>query len=470
MDRIEVGKLPPQAVILEEAVLGAIMLEAECVDIVIGFLKPESFYNDHHRKIYSACLNLKGRGSKIDILTVIQELKRMGELESVGGAYYVTRLTNRVASAGNVDAHAHIVQEKFLAREVIRIASEKITLAYDESTDTLELVDSCERDFKALQPKGNVTQTVKEAYAEMYEDSQRAFNNNGKIGLTTHLDGLNKIMDGFVPGLYICGARPSIGKSSLLKSLTLSLIKQKIKVKIFSLEVKNKINIRSLLSEQFGINSNHIKKGQVSFDSWQEFEKFRDEYLVPYFKVDHTPAISIHYLRREIKKAIEWGAEFIGVDYIQLMKVNRKDLPTGATREQEISFLSSNMKQLSAEFDIPIFCNAQLGRKVEERTNKKPEVSDLREGGSLEQDADAIILIHRPEHYGILETKPNGKNDKDFVPVDLRGKAMLIVGKQRDGAIGEVKCLYRKETTSFMDDLGFAPYGSTTTETEEPIF
>lgn len=209
-------------------------------------------------------------------------------------------------------------------------------------------------------------------------------------------------------------------------------------------------------------------------ETWLMFERFRDEVLIPHLQIDHTPAINIHYLKREIKKAIEWGAEFIGVDYIQLMKVNKKDLLSGATREQEISFLSSTMKEISSEFNIPIFCNAQLGRKVEERANKKPEVSDLREGGSLEQDADAIILIHRPEHYKILQTSVPDRKKKDkefvknFVPVDLRGKAMLIIGKQRDGDTGTVKCLYRKETTSFADEPEVIPY-VTTTETFDSI-
>ncbi len=446
-------KIQPNAVEFEDIVLGACMLDRDILPVVATILKPDSFYNDKHKVIFEAIMALAIRHNPVDIMTVTQELKRMDKLDWVGGAYFVTGLTNRVSSGANTEYHARIILEKYIAREYIRICYQKAALAYEESTDIFDLMDSTERELKALRPESNILQTTIQAFNEMYDDSQKAAANKGQTGLYCHLQLLNNILDGFVPGLYIVGARPSIGKSSLLKSCILSFIKQRIKCKVFSLEVKQKVFIRSLLAEEFGIDSTRIKKGQVSFEQWAAMDKFRQDFIDPYLIIDDTPAININYFNRGAKKAVDWGAKFIGFDYVQLATVNKKDLPNQATREQEISYITNNLKKTSMELNVPTMALAQLGRKVEDRADKKPQVNDLREGGSLEQDADCIILIHRPEHYGIMKTK-DGES--------LAGKAKLIIGKQRDGNIGVVKTNYRKETTSFTDDLGFNPYGTET--------
>lgn len=455
---LDIGKLPPQAIELEEAVLGAIMLESESLDKIAELLQPRSFYKDAHSRIYNAICTLKTEHNPIDILTITQQLKKTEELEVVGGAFYVIQLTNKVASSANIEYHAHIIAQKFIQREVIRINTDAIRKAYEEQTDCFELLDENRKELAQLEPTFSKSQSIGEAYDEMFDDSQKAKAAGGRPGLQCHIVGLNNILNGINPCLIVIGARPSIGKSALMKSITLSLILQKIKVKVFSMEVRTSVFLRNIIAEQFQIDSRDIANGNVTFEQWQNIEKFRNEYLIPYLDIDDNPSVTIQYLEPRVKRAIQEGCKLIAIDYLQLMKVNKTDAPVNM-REQQVAFLSSSIVRLKATYNIPFLQLCQLSRAVEERKDKKPQLSDLRESGALEQDAEVVILVHRPEHYGIYETTKGNT---------LVGKAKLLIAKHRNGPLGTVNCNYTKEFTSFTDEDYLEPYGKTQSQNKIP--
>lgn len=461
----DIGKIPPQALEMEDAVLGAIMMESESLEKVAELLQPRSFYRPANESIYNAICILKAEGNPIDIRTVVQQLKKSGELESVGGAFYISQLTNGVASSAHIEYHARVIYEKFIQREIIRINSEGIRKAYEEETNCFELLDENRKQLALLEPTFSKSQSVDDAYNEMFDSAQAALTSGGRGGLQCHIEGLNNILNGINPMLIVIGARPSIGKTALMKGIVLSLIKQRIKVKVFSMEVRASVFITNLLSEQFEIDSRDISNGRVSMENWQKMESFRNDYLKPYLDIDDTPAITIQYLEPRMKKAVENGCKLICIDYLQLMKVNKSDVPP-TMREQQVAFLSANIVRLKATYNIPIIQLAQLGRGVEERKDKKPQLSDLRESGALEQDAEVVILIHRPEFYGIYETTKGSS---------LVGKAKLLIVKHRNGPLGTVNCNYTKEFTRFTDEDYLPPYGTVPPENkilpeDEPPF
>lgn len=445
---MDLGKIPPQAIELEEAVLGAILLEREAFAKVAELLKPESFYKDNHVRIYNACCLLKAQGEPIDMLTVVQQLKKTEELEIVGGAYYISQLTNKVASTASIEYHARIIAQKFIQRKIIHLSTDAIREAYEEGTDCFELLNSSIKNLKELEPSHTQTQTIFDAYEELYDNAMKAKEAGGRLGLQCHIVGLNNLLNGINPMLIVIGARPSIGKSALMKSVILSLVKQKIKCKVFSMEVRTAIFINNIIAEEFRIDSRDIANGNISMDQWMKIEKFRDEYLIPYLDVDDNAAVTIQYIEPRIKKAIENGCKIVAIDYLQLMTVNKSDVPP-SQREQQIAFLSKNIVRIKKEYNVPILQLCQLSRAVEERKDKKPMLSDLRESGSLEQDAEVVIMIHRPEFYGIYETSKGNS---------LVGKAKLLVVKHRNGPLGTISCRYEKEFTRFCDEDEIEPF------------
>ncbi len=443
---MDIGKMPPQAVELEEAVLGAIMLEKDAVIAVIDILKPDSFYKDAHQKIFRAIIDLSTNERPIDILTVTEELKKNKQLEEVGGPYYISQLTSRVASAANIEFHARIIQQKYIQRELIRVTSDIQTKSYDESLDINDLLDYSESQLFEI-AQGNIKKEIikinlliQDAIKQIEEASKRKDHLSGIPSGFTKLD---RITSGWQRSdLIIIAARPSMGKTAFVLSMARNIaIDHRKPVAVFSLEMSSLQLVNRLISCESELPSERIRNGKLNNEEWKQLDSMiKPLESAPLF-IDDTPAISIFELRakcRRLKK--QHDIQAVIIDYLQLM--------TGppeikGNREQEVSIISRSLKSISKELDVPVIALSQLNRSVEMRTgNKRPQLSDLRESGAIEQDADVVCFIHRPEKYGILE------DDEGRSTI---GMAEIIVAKHRNGPIGDIKLRFRDTIAKFVD-------------------
>jgi replicative DNA helicase len=443
---MDLGKMPPQALELEEAVLGAIMLEKDAVIAILDILTPDSFYKDAHQKIYRAIIDLSTNEKPIDILTVTEELKKEKHLDEVGGPYYISQLTSRVASAANVEFHARIIQQKYIQRELIRITSDIQTKAYDESIDVNDLLDYSEGQLFEI-AQGNIKKDIikinmliAEAVKQIEEAGKREDNLSGVPSGFTRLD---RMTSGWQRSdLVIVAARPSMGKTAFVLSMTRNIaIDHKRPVAIFSLEMSSLQLVNRLISCESEIQSERIRNGKLSHDEWKQLDtKIKPLENAPIF-IDDTPGISIFELRakcRRLKK--QHDVQIVVIDYLQLMTGTPE---TKGNREQEVSIISRSLKSLAKELNVPVIALSQLNRSVEMRTgNKRPQLSDLRESGAIEQDADLVCFIHRPEKYGIMEDEDGNSTV---------GMAEIIIAKHRNGAIGDVKLRFRDVIAKFVD-------------------
>ncbi len=448
----DIGKMPPQAVDLEEAVLGAIMLERDALINVIDILKPESFYKDVNSRIFSAIQALANRTEPVDILTVTQELKKTGELEIVGGAYYITQLTNRIASAANAEFHARIVVQKFIQRELIRVSSDTIKESYEEGTDVFELLDKAEKNLFAI-ADGNIRKdfdkmsTLIKLAIEQIEKAKNS--EDGLSGIQSGITALDRLTSGWQKSdLVIIAARPAMGKTALVLTMARNAaVDFNHPVAIFSLEMSSLQLVTRLIASETELSSEKLKKGTLEDYEFQQLnDKIKKISEAPLF-IDDTAGLSIFELRAKARRLKEkQGIQLIIIDYLQLM-VGSGD-GKGGNREQEISFISRSLKGLAKELNVPILALSQLSRAVETRGgDKRPVLSDLRESGAIEQDADMVMFIHRPEYYNVTA---------DAEGNDTRGMAELIVAKHRNGPVDSVKTKYVAHLTKFMDldDMG----------------
>ncbi len=442
----EYGRIPPQAIDLEEAVLGAIMLEKDAVIAVLDILKPESFYKDAHQKMYQAIIDLSTRQQPIDILTVTEELKKRELLAEIGGALYITQLTSRIASAAHLEYHARIVAQKFIQRELIRVASEIQAKAYDESNDVDELLDFSERQLFSI-AEGNIRKEtakinilIKEAIHQIEEASKREDSLSGVPSGFTKLD---RMTSGWQRSdLIILAARPSMGKTAFVLSMARNMaVEHKRPVALFSLEMSSIQLVNRLIVAETELPSDRIRNGRLEQYEWEQLE-YRIKGLVeaPIF-IDDTPAITIYEIRAKCRRLKNlYDIQVIIIDYLQLMSGPGD---SKGNREQEVSTISRALKGIAKELNVPIIALSQLNRSVELRSgSKRPQLSDLRESGAIEQDADIVCFIHRPEKYGI---------DVDEEGNSTKGMAELIVAKHRNGAIGDVSLRFREEFAKFSD-------------------
>lgn len=451
---VEGGKIQPQATDLEEAVLGALMLEKNAITIVSDILKPESFYKEAHVTIFQVIRDLFSNAQPIDILTVTSELRKRGQLDIVGGAYFITMLTNRVASAANIEYHARIIAQKFIQRELIRIASEIQREAFEEGTDAFELLDSAEKKMFEVS-QGNIKRdykqmnsVIKEAIREIESLKDKE---GGLTGITSGFTKLDRITSGFQKSdLIIIAARPGMGKTALALSLVrnASLIKEEPRaIAVFSLEMSSKQLVTRMISAESEIPGEKLKKGTLAEHEWQQLNsKIARLNEAPIF-IDDTPALSIFELRSKCRRLKEQNnIELIVIDYLQLMRGDDSNNKNG-NREQEVSYISRSLKALAKELDVPVIALAQLSRASEKRgTGAIPILSDLRESGSIEQDADMVMFIHRPEYYGLTELEDGSSS---------HGIAELIIAKHRNGALDKVQLRFVHEFTKFKDISNF---------------
>lgn len=432
---LEIGKLQPQDTDLEEAVLGALMLEKDAYVVVCDILKPESFYDVRNQKIYASIQSLGAMQRPIDMLTVTEQLRLDGNLEDVGGPLRISELTGRVSSAANVEYHARIVAQKYLARELITFCSSIETKAFDESNDVDDLLQEAEgRLFEITQHnvKKDVTQidpVISEAIKKIEDAANRE---SGLSGLQTGYHKLDKLTSGWQDSdLIIIAARPAMGKTAFVLSMAKNMsVNFNIPVAIFSLEMSNLQLVNRLISNVCELESEKIKSGQLSQLEWDKLmTKIKMLYSAPLY-IDDTPSLSVFELRTKARRLVrEHGVKILIIDYLQLM--NASGMKFGS-REQEVSMISRSLKQLAKELSIPIIALSQLNRSVENRTDgKRPQLSDLRESGAIEQDADIVCFIHRPEYYT--------KASEDSEGNDIRGLAEFIVAKHRSGSVDDVK-------------------------------
>ncbi|UTW62908.1 replicative DNA helicase [bacterium SCSIO 12741] len=463
---LELGKIPPQAVELEEAVLGAMMLEKEAVNDVIDILKPESFYKEAHQKIFEAIMLLFHESEPVDILTVTQQLKSAGHLDFIGGPYYISQLTNRVASTANVEYHARIISQKFILRELIRISSDTIKNAYDDTTDVFSLLNQAEQDLFGI-AQGNLKRSSEKMHELIHQAIQQieevAQKEGGVSGVETGFRDLDQLTSGFQPSdMIVLAARPGMGKTAFVLSLARNTAVEFNKgVAVFSLEMSALQLVNRLIASETELSQEKLKKGTLENHEWEQLNaKINRLSEAPIF-IDDTPALSIFELRAKCRRLkSQHDIQLVIIDYLQLMTSGSND----GNREQEISTISRSIKSIAKELSVPIIALSQLSRAVETRGGeKRPMLSDLRESGAIEQDADMVMFIYRPAYYGITE-------DEDGMPTDDLGE--LIVAKHRNGSLDTVKLRFVANLAKFMNreefnNEGFGPIGVVNNEFDE---
>ena len=447
------GKIPPQARDLEEAILGAIMLEKSAFDVVIEILKPECFYIESHQKIYKAMQNLQIKNLPIDLLTVVEELRFNEELEFVGGAYAITKLTNVVVSSANIEAHSRIVLQKFIQRELIRISGEIIGEAYEESADVFDLLDEAESKLfkitnnhlrKNFDDIGNILIKTINRIDEMRNRQDEM------TGVPTGFPSLDRLTYGWQPtDLIILAARPSVGKTAFALNLARTAALHPTKptaVGFFSLEMSSSQLVQRILSAESEIWLEKIARGKLEEHEMKQLYKKGIEKLskAPIF-IDDSAALNIFELRakcRRLKSKHNIG--IIIIDYLQLMSGSAD---RNSNREQEISKISRDLKSLAKELQVPIIALSQLSREVEKRKegNKIPQLSDLRESGAIEQDADMVMFLYRPDYYDVT-TNEMGESNK--------GETFVKVAKHRNGSLDTIKLKAELHIQRFIEEEG----------------
>jgi replicative DNA helicase len=443
----EQGKIPPQATDLEEAVLGALMLEKDAVSAVIDILTPKVFYKDAHQRIFTAISNLFGKSEPIDILTVTNELKSSGELEMVGGPYYITMLTSRIASAANVEYHARIILQKHIQRDLIHISSEIIKEAYEDTTDVFSLLDKAEQNLFSVS-ENNLRRNFEDMPSlvrQAIEDIENAKNSDSHFrGVPAGLTDLDRMTSGWQKSdLIILAARPSMGKTALALCMARNTAVDFDKpVAFFSLEMSAVQLVTRLISSESGLQADKLKKGELADHEWEQLNaKIRNLSEAKIF-IDDTPALSIFELRAKCRRLKQQhDIEMVYIDYLQLMTAGGDNK---GNREQEISQISRSLKALAKELNVPVLALSQLSRAVETRpgTSKRPILSDLRESGAIEQDADIVLFIYRPEYYKIDEFEDGSST---------AGVSEVIIAKHRNGAVGDVKLKFVNSFARFED-------------------
>ncbi len=440
------GKLPPQAVDLEEAVLGAIMLEKDALASIIDIIKPEAFYKESHQIIFSAITRLFAKTEPIDILTVTNELKFSNELDSAGGPFYIAQLTNRVASAANTEFHTRIIIQKFIQRELIRISSEIIRDAYEDTTDVFNLLDKAENELFSVGEtnlRRNYTD-MQSLISSAVKQIEAAKNNQGTFsGVGSGFTELDRVTSGWQPSdLIVIAARPGMGKTAFVLTVARNAALDFNKpVAIFSLEMSSIQLVTRLISAEAQLPGDKLRKGDLISHEWEQLNaKIKNLVNAPIY-IDDTPSLSIFELRAKARRLkAQHKIEMLIIDYIQLMSggIERSN----GNREQEISNISRSLKSLAKELNIPVIALSQLNRSVEARPSKKPLLSDLRESGAIEQDADMVLFIYRPEYY---------QQDKGQEGENLQGVAEISIAKHRNGALKDIQLKFISRYAKFVD-------------------
>lgn len=442
------GHLQPQALDLEKTVLGALMIDKDAFSVVSELLAPETFYEPRHQKIFNAIRTLNMNENPVDIMTVAEELAREGTLDDVGGSPYIIELSSLVASSAHIEYHAKILQQKYLARQLISYASKIETEAFDPTIDVEELMQEAQGTLFELSQRNmkqdytQIDPVINQAITILQKASA---NSGGLTGIPTGYTKLDDMTSGWQPSdLVILAGRPAMGKTAFALSLAKNIaIDQKIPVAFFSLEMSNVQLVNRLISNVCEVEGKKILNGQLSRDEWERLDKNLRRMTGAPLYVDDTPGLSVFELRTKARRLVkEKQVKIIMIDYLQLM--NATGMKFGS-RQEEVSTISRSLKGLAKELEIPIIALSQLNRTVEGREGlegKRPQLSDLRESGAIEQDADMVMFVHRPEYYHIFQDEKGN---------DLHGMAQIIIAKHRKGATGDVLLTFIGKYTRFAN-------------------
>ena len=450
------GHLQPQATEIERVVLGALMIDKDAFSIISELVRPETFYEPRNQKIYEAIQALNLSEKPVDFMTVIEELKRQGDLDSVGGAPYIVELTSRVASSAHIEYHAHILAQKFLARQLISFSSRIQEKAFDETIDPDVLMQDAEGQLFEISQKNMKTDytQIDPVIKRVTEQLQiAATNSGGMTGVPTGYTELDKYTSGWQKSdLVIIAGRPAMGKTSFALSLAKNIaVDYRIPIAFFSLEMSNDQLVQRLISNTCSVPGQKLLNGQLSQDEWERFDKNIGKLHGAPIYVDDTAGLSVFELRTKARRLHrEKGVQIIMIDYLQLMNANGMRF---GSRQEEVSTISRSLKGLAKELNIPILALSQLNRGVENREGnegKRPQLSDLRESGAIEQDADMVLFVHRPEYYRIYQDEKGN---------DMHGVAQVLIAKHRKGGTGDINLKFRGEFTRFEnpEDSYIAP-------------
>lgn len=447
-DILTFGKLPPQAIKLEEAVLGACLIEQPAVALIVELIRPECFYMPQHQLIFEAITDLFKKNQVIDILTVCEQIKNKGKLEEVGGMHYVSSLTNKIGSSANIEEHAYIVIEKYLLRTLIQINSTGIKDAYNDTTDVFELLDDLSiklMDLRQKTIKNKPVHIMQVANDNMDEITLKAKSDKLQIGVQSGIKALDDVIGGFLPQLYIVAGRPGSGKSSLVTSCLNNIaVNNLTPCGVFSLEMtKEQVELR-LKTIKTGISNIRLIKGDIQGDKeWQSLHEATEEISGAPIFIDDSSSINIIDLRSKIITLVsKYGIKIVFVDYIQRMvsaEKGQKDLRL-TTNE-----ITNGLARIAKDLKIPIVALSQLSRAVESTKNKMPELHHLKESGNIEEDAYCVMFIYRPEYYGL----PTFADDNS--EVESKDKAQILIAKHRNGSLGEPIVSFIKNKMLFED-------------------
>lgn len=437
---MELGKIPPNDVESEQAVIGSMLTDKEAVSAAIEVLKPEDFYREDNRTIFEAILNLYGRSEPIDIITLKSELSSMGKFEAVGGLEYIAELPDKVPTTANVEQYIKIVEEKSVLRNLIKTANEIITLGYDQTQEVDGIIDGAEKKiFEVMQKKNQKGYTpIKDILVETFTELEQLYNQKQRItGIPTGFSDLDFRTSGLHNSdLILVAARPAMGKSAFaLNIATNAAVRAKVPVAIFSLEMsKEQMTSRILCSEAM-VDSNKVRTGKIDDEEWSKLAAASGELSEANIYIDDTPGISIMEIRAKCRKMkIEKNIGLVVIDYLQLVQGSGK---RGGSREQEIAEISRSLKILAKEINVPVIALSQLSRAPEQRPDHRPMLSDLRESGSIEQDADIVMFLYRDDYYNEDSKKKN--------------IAEVILAKHRAGSTGTVELLWLGNYTKFAN-------------------
>jgi len=433
-----IERIPPQNIDAERSTLGSMLLEKEAIYRACEILRPEDFYREAHRVVFEVVVRLANKGEPVDIITVSEELKQGEMIEKIGGIPFLTSLANAVPTAANVEYYARIVEEKAILRAMIRAATEIVSASYEAAQEVDAILDEAEKKIFQITQKRNIKGYVslKSILIETFERIEALYDSKGGVtGLPTGFVDLDRMTAGFQPSdLIILAARPSMGKTTFaLNIASHAAIGLKVPIIMFSLEMSKEQLALKLLCSEAGVDNQRIRTGTLVDSDWPRLSHALGKLSDAVMFIDDTPSVSVMEIRAKSRRIkAESGLGLIIIDYLQLMQSRGK----AENRQQEVSEISRSLKSLARELEVPVVALSQLSRAVEQRSDKKPNLADLRESGSLEQDADIVAFLYREDYYN---QETDRKNITD-----------LIVAKQRNGPVGTVEFLFQKEMSKFV--------------------
>ena len=437
---MELGRIPPHDIEAEQAIIGSMLTDKDAVIAAVEVLQEQDFYREDNKIIYSAILNLYNRAEPIDIITLKSELKSMGKFEAVGGLEYIVQLPDKVPTTSNVEQYIKIVEEKSMLRALIKTADELITLGYDPTQEVEQVIDTAEKKiFQVMQKKNQKGySSIKDILVDTFTQLEQLYNQKESItGVPTGFVDLDYRTSGLHNSdLILVAARPAMGKSAFaLNIATNAAVRAKVPVAIFSLEMSKEQMTNRILCSEAMVDSAKVRTGKIDDDEWAKLAATSGELSEAGIYIDDTPGISIMEIRAKCRKMkLEKNIGLVVIDYLQLVQGSNKK---GGSREQEISEISRSLKILAKEINVPVIALSQLSRSVEQRPDHRPMLSDLRESGSIEQDADIVMFLYRDDYY-------NEDTEKKNI-------AEVIIAKHRSGATGTVELLWLANYTKFAN-------------------